>query len=246
MEIGDTICMWSFMSALWFDGDLDRKCWQHIHMGSGRSVRQWEFLLEPPDLFYLVFGLLPWWLSIVCIEVGLEPRTCSYSVIVVVCVKVVCEGSMMMTTHHLPLIPNLQWLTNLHAYAFWASKESLFLFSWFLLNFNCMVSTFTKCTCVVFCANFMYSWLSAPTLFDLVALCAFGNCQRIVFLFPPNFELGGSLCSVFSQGFELFSCWYHAQTLKSRVSNLWPLWGWCACTTNWPTILFKTFLIFKP
>lgn len=85
MEIGDTICMWSFMSAplsltLWFDGDLDRKCWQHIHMGSGRSVRQWEFLLEPPDLFYLVFGLLPWWLSIVCIEVGLEPRTCSYSV----------------------------------------------------------------------------------------------------------------------------------------------------------------------
>jgi len=194
MEIGDTICMWSFMSALWFDGDLDRKCWQHIHMGSGRSVRQWEFLLEPPDLFYLVFGLLPWWLSIVCIEVGREPRTCSYSVIVVVCVKVVCEGSMMMTTHHLPLIPNLQWLTNLHAYAFWASKESLFLFSWFLLNFNCMVSTFTKCTCVVFCANFMYSWLSAPTLFDLVALCAFGNCQRIVFLFPPNFELGGSLC----------------------------------------------------
>jgi len=90
-----------------------------------------------------------WWLSIVCIEVGLEPRTCFYSV--VVCVKVVCEGSMMMTTHHLPLTPNLQWLTNLHAYAFWASKESLFLFSWFLLNFNCMVSTFTKCTCCILC-----------------------------------------------------------------------------------------------
>lgn len=99
---------------------------------------------------------------------------------------------------------------------------------------------------VVFCANFMNNWLSAPTLFELVALCALGNCRRIVFLFSPNFELGGSLCLVFSQGFELFSCWYHAQTLKSRVSNLWPLWGLCARTTNWPTMLFKTFLIFKP